>query len=151
MVFHWSLSDRKSCIVSRTLLSILAELNNVVVRLVSCFQLLRFQGFLLIFLIVLKVLWSGWSYSCSDLQFNCTFSRFYTTDITVTFIFNKVIIFIYFFTLLVLLSSFAGRAKSTSWYVFHYFVNRHLFCTPGWDKGVCLYLKIPEICMHLIF
>ena len=35
MIFHWSLSDSKSPQVSRTLLSILAVLNNAVVRLVS--------------------------------------------------------------------------------------------------------------------
>ena len=35
MVFHWSLSDSKSPQVSRTLLSILAVLNNAVVWLVS--------------------------------------------------------------------------------------------------------------------
>ena len=35
MVFHWSLSDSKSPQVSRTLLSILAFLNNVVVWMVS--------------------------------------------------------------------------------------------------------------------
>ena len=35
MVFHWSLSDNKSPQVSRTLLSILAVLNNAVVWMVS--------------------------------------------------------------------------------------------------------------------
>ena len=35
MVFHWSLSDSKSSQISRTLLSILAVLNNVVVWMVS--------------------------------------------------------------------------------------------------------------------
>ena len=35
MVFHWSLSDSKSPQVSRTLLSILAVLNNVVVWMAS--------------------------------------------------------------------------------------------------------------------
>ena len=35
MVFLWSLSDSKSPQVSRTLLSILADLNNAVVRMVS--------------------------------------------------------------------------------------------------------------------
>ena len=35
MVFHWSLSDNKSPQVSRTLLSILADLNNAVVWIVS--------------------------------------------------------------------------------------------------------------------
>ena len=35
MVFHWSLSDSKSCQVCRTLLSILAVLNNAVVWMVS--------------------------------------------------------------------------------------------------------------------
>ena len=35
MVFHWSLSDNKSPQVSRTLLSILAVVNNAVVWMVS--------------------------------------------------------------------------------------------------------------------
>ena len=35
MIFHWSLSDSKSPQVSRILLSILAVLNNAVVRMVS--------------------------------------------------------------------------------------------------------------------
>ena len=35
MVFHWSLSDSKSPQVSRTLLSILAVLNNVVIWMIS--------------------------------------------------------------------------------------------------------------------
>ena len=35
MIFYWSLSDNKSLQVSRTLLSILANLNNVVVGMVS--------------------------------------------------------------------------------------------------------------------
>ena len=35
MVFHWSLSDSKSSQVSRSLLSILADLNNVVVWIVA--------------------------------------------------------------------------------------------------------------------
>ena len=35
MAFHWSLSDNKSPQVSRTLLSILAVLNDVVVWMVS--------------------------------------------------------------------------------------------------------------------
>ena len=35
MVFHWGLSDSKSPQVSRTLLSILAVLNNAVVRMVA--------------------------------------------------------------------------------------------------------------------
>ena len=34
IVFHWSLSDSKSPQISRTLLSILADLNNVVVLMV---------------------------------------------------------------------------------------------------------------------
>ena len=35
MVFHWSVSDNKSPLVSRTLLSILADLNNEIVWMVS--------------------------------------------------------------------------------------------------------------------
>ena len=38
MVFHWSLSDSKSPQVSRTLLSILAVLNNAVIWMVSTRQ-----------------------------------------------------------------------------------------------------------------
>ena len=41
MVFQWSLSDSKSAQVSRTLLSILAILNDVVVRMVSVFLLFQ--------------------------------------------------------------------------------------------------------------
>ena len=40
MVFHWSLSDSKSPQVCRTLLSILADLNNVVVWMVSTHPLI---------------------------------------------------------------------------------------------------------------
>ena len=40
MVFHWSLSDSKSLQVSRTLLSILANLNNAVVWMVSTLTLI---------------------------------------------------------------------------------------------------------------
>ena len=39
MVFHWSLSDSKSPQVCRTLLSILAVLNNVVLWTVSTWRL----------------------------------------------------------------------------------------------------------------
>ena len=35
MVFHWSLSDNKSSQVSRTILSILTDLNNAVIWMVS--------------------------------------------------------------------------------------------------------------------
>ena len=40
VVFHWSFSDSKSLQVSRTLLSILADLINAVVRIVSTFSLI---------------------------------------------------------------------------------------------------------------
>ena len=40
MVFHWSLSDSKSPQVSRTLLSILAVLNNAVFLMVSTHPLI---------------------------------------------------------------------------------------------------------------
>ena len=35
MIFHWNLSDSKSFQVSRTLLSILADLNNTLVCMIS--------------------------------------------------------------------------------------------------------------------
>ena len=35
MLFHWSLSDSKSIFVSRTFLSILGDLNNTVIWMVS--------------------------------------------------------------------------------------------------------------------
>ena len=47
MVFHWSLSDSKSPQVSRTLLSILAVLNNVVFWMVSTCPLTSKPPFLL--------------------------------------------------------------------------------------------------------
>ena len=40
MVFHWSLSDRKFTQVSRTLLNILADLNNVDFQMVSILPLI---------------------------------------------------------------------------------------------------------------
>ena len=40
MVFHWSLSESKSPQVSRTLLSILSDLNNIVVWIVSTHPLI---------------------------------------------------------------------------------------------------------------
>ena len=40
MLFHWSLSDSKSCQVSRTFLSILTDLYNVVVWIVSTCSLI---------------------------------------------------------------------------------------------------------------
>ena len=41
MVFHWSFSDSKSPQVSRTLLSILAILNNVVVWMVIIINIIQ--------------------------------------------------------------------------------------------------------------
>ena len=54
MVFHWSLSDSKSPQVSRTLLSILADLNNAVVWMISAHPLFfkfpsKFQVFISLF------------------------------------------------------------------------------------------------------
>ena len=45
MVFHWSLSDSKSPQVFRTLLGILAVLNNVVVRMVSTIIIIIIEFF----------------------------------------------------------------------------------------------------------
>ena len=44
MVFHWSLSDKKSPQVSRTLLSILSDLKNAVVWMVSTSNWWSFTG-----------------------------------------------------------------------------------------------------------
>ena len=43
MVFHWSLSDSKYPQVSRTLLSILADLNNAVIWMVAICPSISFQ------------------------------------------------------------------------------------------------------------
>ena len=50
MVFHWSLSDSKSPQVSRTLLSILAVLNNAVVWMVSTRPLISKSSITLVIL-----------------------------------------------------------------------------------------------------
>ena len=49
MVFHWSLSDRKSPLVSRILLSILADLNTAVAWIVSTRSILSLLVVLLSF------------------------------------------------------------------------------------------------------
>ena len=71
MIFHWSLSDSKSSQVSRTLLSILADLNNAVVWMVSTYSLI-----------------SKSSSPCTNTLVNVP-SVPITIDITVTFMFHS--------------------------------------------------------------
>ena len=61
MVFHWSLSDSKSLQVSKTLLSILADLNNVVVWMVSTRPDYYYCYYLLIRVFHISVSW--WSFT----------------------------------------------------------------------------------------
>ena len=71
MVFHWSLSDRKSPQVSKTLLSIMADLNNAIVCMVSTRQFI-----------------SKFSNPCNKL-FVTIPSALITIGITVTYMFHS--------------------------------------------------------------
>ena len=63
MVYHWSLSDNKSPQVSRTLLSILADLSYAVVWIVSTHLLISkfsspFTNPFIIIIIIIIIIWS---------------------------------------------------------------------------------------------
>ena len=133
MVFHWSLSYNKSPQVSRNLLSILADLNNTVVWMVSPHPFIS---------------------KASSLRTNplVTAPRaLITIGIIVTFM-----IYSYFNSLsrsryLSLFSHFlnftlwsAMRAKSTILQVLFYFVDYFKIWSSGQDLVISLYLKVPE-------
>ena len=130
MVFHWSLSDSKSPQVSRTLLSILADLSNAVVWMVSFLSLVSLPQFFF------KLLESVPSAPV-------------TTSITVTYVFHIFFCFLllFFFTLCLyfrlLLSTVT--VKSTRWQIL-------FFLLINIQSGLLihLYLKIPENFMRLI-
>ena len=109
MDFHWDLNDSKFPQVSRTLLSILADLNNAVIWM------------LLILLLI----------SCSSSLFSRpleTVPRAPAIGITVTFMFHSFFsslarskyLFIFLFSFIFILWS-AGMAKSTRWQAFFFF------------------------------
>ena len=124
MVFFWSLSDCKSPQVSRTLLSILADLNNAVVWLLSTFPLISKSSSPFT-----KLVFGGGSCSLATYRNLSLFS----------FSFNLTL-------------GFVGTAKSTiqqvlSFFSFlfnFFFFFFFLFIITVWPRLGNLYLKIPE-------
>ena len=145
MVFHWSLRDSKSPQISRTLLSILANLNNIVVWMVStcpiiCKSFNPFTNLMGIF-------------PAAPI----------TIGITVTFIFHS-----FFFTsvarsrylsLLSLSFNFTGwsgwTAQSTIWKVLFFFFFLLTFTRPGRlaviRRSVCLSKSQRSLCFWFSF
>ena len=112
--FHWSLKDSKFPLVSMTLLSILSDLNNVVVKMVSILSLISNSTCLFSILWGLlntnqpQLVW--WSSSCSTVIF---FSFSYS---------SKIQVFAYLLLLLFLLCGLLGRQNPrmvSSFYLFN--------------------------------
>ena len=128
MVFHWRLSDSKSPQVSRTLLSILANLNNAVVWVVS-----------------LRLLISKSSSPCTNLLVTIPRAPI-TIGITVTFMlrsfFSSPARFRYlsFFSLFFSFTQWsAGMAKSIIWQVLFFLLTiTRLGCLAKIRWSVCI-------------
>ena len=132
MVFHWSLSDSESPQISKTLLSILADLNNAVAWKVFTHPVI-----------------SKSSIPCTNPLVTVTRAPI-TTGIIITSMFHS------FFNslarsryLFLFLRSFnftlwlAGTAKSTILQVLFFFVDYYKIWLSGRDLVICLYVKIP--------
>ena len=141
MVIHRSLSDSKSPQVSRTLLGILADLKSAAVRMVSTCPLI----------------FKSSSPSANPLV---TLSM---APITIGIIVNYMFLgffnslarsrYLSFFSLSFKFTLWsAGTAKSTIRKVlfFFFFLLIIMICSPGRDKAIRLYLKIPEEFVRLI-
>ena len=117
MVFHWSLSASKSPQVSRTFLSILFNLNNVVVWMVSIHPL------------ILN------SFSPLSKTFGTVLKASITIGITVTLFFHSFLSCL-FFTFLNFILKFAGTAKSTVrqiLFFFFFFFFKSSLCLVFWS------------------
>ena len=140
MVFDCSLSDSKFSQVSRTLLSILVDLNNAVVWMISSCPLI-----------------SQSSSPCSN-PLGIVPNALITIGLTVTYM------FLFFFSSLarsrysslsslsfnVMLWS-AWTAKFTIWQVFLFLLlTLTRSCRPGQYQVICLYLKIPAIMIIIL-
>ena len=134
MVFHVSLSISKSPQSSRILLSILSDLTNAVVRMVSAHPPI--------------------SNSSSPLikPWRIVSSAPITIGITVTFMFHSFLVLrpgLSTFLFSLIFTVVYQTAKFISWQVlfsFTFFFSK----SSGQDQVICLYLKIPENLVHLI-
>ena len=138
--FHRRLSDHKSPRVSRTLLSIMADLNNAVVWMSSTRPLI-----------------SKSSSPCTNPLVTIP-SAPIAIGITVTFMFHSYISSLARYRYFSLFStSFrftrwsAGKAKSSIRQVLFFFAENYEVWSSGWNKTIRLYLKISKNCMNLIF
>ena len=141
MIIHWSLSDSNSPQVSRTLRSILVDLNNTVVWMVSTHPLISQSSSLCINPLV-------------------TVPRAQITNgITVTFMFHSFFsipkqsrsTYPSFRILLILLCGPLGQQCPQFWkFSFFFFVDYYKVWSSGWDQVIRLYLQIPEKCVRLI-
>ena len=138
MVFHWNLNDNESSQVARTLLSILDDLSNPVVGIVStrCLISKSSSPFTNPFVIVPRAP--------------------ITIDIAVTFvihnIFNSLARCRFLFFLLLschftLWSARTAMSKIPEVVFFFYYYN---VWSLAWDKVIRLYVKIPEEVVRLI-
>ena len=140
IVSHWILSDSKFPQVSRTLLSILADLNNAVVWMLSTCPLI-----------------SKSSCPCTNPLVTVPRASI-TIGITVTFMFNrffyylsKIWAFIFLFTCLQFTLWSAVTVKPTVWPVHFLFVDYLLVWSSCCDLRIRLYLKIPKNFVRHIF
>ena len=132
MVSLWSLSDSKSLQVSRTLLSILADLNNGVVSIVAT------RSFI-----------SKSSTTCtnsfgdySERTYYTWYHRHFQGFFFCSVLLQSLCIYLFLLSFSFNLWS-AGTAKSTIWHVLYFFVYNHKDWSSGRDKVIRLYLKIP--------
>ena len=133
MVFHWSLGDSKSPQISRTLLSILADLNNAIVWMVFTCPLISKSSSLWInpFVTVLNALITivSPSLSCSTVFFQFfskvkifislfTFFQFYTVvgrNDKVHYTAGSLLSFFFFFFFFLLTLTGSGRLAEIRW------------------------------------
>ena len=135
MVFHWNLSDIKSPHVSRTLLSILAHLNNGVVWIFST-RLLISQTFYQSFGDCTNRVYYSW-YNC-----HCYVSQFFSIP-------SKDQVLIILFASFQLYSV-VRTAKSTILQVLFFFVDYYKVRSSGRDLVICLYVKIQKEYVYFI-
>ena len=158
MVFHWSLSDSKSPQVSRTLLSILADLNNAVVSTVSTRPLISKSSSLctiplvtvpsvsitvgttvtFMFLSFFSSLARSWNLSLFSLSFSFALWSAGTAKSTIQQILSFLffcLLFLVFFTI-----TRSSRLAEIRWFVC-IFKSHRILCISfsRMDSGVCIY------------
>ena len=128
MVFLWSLSDSKSSHVSRTLFSILVDLNNAVVWMVAAHPLISNSS-------------SPFFQAFRDC-FECTNYNRYHRHFHVPLLFSSLAKSenVSFFSVSSILTRKDGKFhySAGSLFFFHYYY----VWSSGWDDVICLYLKL---------